>query len=268
MLCVSECRQTAPGVNHPTPWLGFAALLCAAVAAAILVVFLVKKPSLDLRVKLWLLLGLGVFPALTGATSTVAGMEATTHRDFCGSCHVMDAHYDNAIDPQAQSLAARHTRNPFFGKKSCYTCHADYGMYGYAMTKAGGMRHVYEYYLNGWNKKSMDEALETIHIMKPYDNLNCRQCHTTTLHDWLRVPDHQSLKKELDANRVSCASAGCHGFAHPFTKKPGFAANPKLGDRNLHPATVGSARPTDPGAAGSAPSAAPSAAPSQPGGEP
>lgn len=222
-------------------------------AAAILVVFLVKKPLLDLRVKLWLLLGLGVLPGLTGATSTVAGMEATTHRDFCGSCHVMDAHYNDAVDMAAQSLAARHTRNPFFGEKSCYTCHADYGMYGYALTKAGGMRHVYEYYLGGWNKKSLDEALEVIHIIKPYDNLNCRQCHTTTLHDWQRVPDHAALKKELDANTVSCASAGCHGFAHPFTKKPGFVANPKAGDRNVPAITAGSARATDPAQA--APSA-------------
>jgi hypothetical protein len=64
----------------------------------------------------------------------------------------------------------------------------------------------------------LETALEVIHIRKPYENLNCRQCHTTTGRDWLRVPDHGALKVELDSNRVSCASGGCHGNAHPFSK--------------------------------------------------
>jgi nitrate/TMAO reductase-like tetraheme cytochrome c subunit len=205
-------------VPHAGPWLGLVALGSAAFAAAILIGFLLKKPVLDLRVKLLLFLGLGVFPAIAAAASTVAGMERTTSREFCGSCHVMDAHFQNAVDPKSQSLAARHSRNPFFGEHSCYVCHADYGMYGYAMTKTGGMRHVYEYYLGGYDKMSLQQALKVIHLRKPYDNLNCRQCHTTTLRGWRSVPDHEALKTELFSNKVSCASAGCHGFAHPFDK--------------------------------------------------
>lgn len=198
--------------------LGIVALLCTAIAAAILITYLVRKPVLTLPVKLWLFLGLGVFPAIAAASSTVTGMERTTQREFCGSCHVMTAHYEDALNGTSQSLAARHTRNPFFGGKSCYVCHADYGMYGYAMTKAGGMRHVYEYYLGGYGDMTLDEAVKAIHIRKPYDNTNCRQCHTTSLYDWRRVPEHESLQAELDTNAVSCASAGCHGFAHPFSK--------------------------------------------------
>jgi len=51
-------------VPHAGPWLGVVALGCAAIAAAILIGFLLKKPVLDLRVKLALFLGLGVFPAI------------------------------------------------------------------------------------------------------------------------------------------------------------------------------------------------------------
>lgn len=200
--------------------LGFTAIFCALIAAAILVYYLVKKPFIDFRMKLQLFLGLGVLPAVTGVSSTVSGMDATTHREFCGSCHVMQTHYQDASDPKAQSLAARHSRNPFFGEKSCYVCHADYGMYGYAMTKAGGMRHVYEYYLGGYNKMPLEKFNQIIHLQKPYDNANCRQCHTATLSDWSKVSDHVSLKTELESNKVSCASAGCHGFAHPFNKPP------------------------------------------------
>ncbi len=183
-----------------------------------LVHHLVRRPALDLHVKLRLLAGLGVLPAVAAAASTAEGMQATTSRDFCGSCHVMQAHYEDASKPLSQSLAARHSRNPFFGEHSCYVCHADYGMYGYVLTKAGGMRHVYEYYLGGYDKLTLPEAVRTIKLLKPYDNVNCRQCHTTSLHDWRRVPDHESLKAQLDINRVSCASAGCHGYAHPFSK--------------------------------------------------
>lgn len=199
-------------------WLSITALAAIAAAAAILIAFLWKKPLIDLRIKLWLFAGLGVFPFLGATSSTIAGMETTTEGPFCGSCHVMQEHYADSENPDSQSLAARHSRNPMFGDRSCYVCHADYGMYGYALTKAGGMRHVYEYYLGGYSKMSMKEAREKIHILKPYDNANCRQCHTATLSDWKRVPEHASLQEELESNAVSCASAGCHGFAHPFFK--------------------------------------------------
>jgi cytochrome c-type protein NapC len=91
-------------------------------------------------------------------------------------------------------------------------------MYGYPMTKLGGLRHVYLYYLGGYDKLTVEEAKREIHLAKPYDNLNCRQCHTTTARGWRDIPDHKSLENELFSNKVSCASAGCHGFAHPFSK--------------------------------------------------
>lgn len=194
------------------------ALLSAGAAAIILFTYLVRRPSLHPRWRLWLFLGLGILPTIAATSSTVAGMQATTQRPFCGSCHVMTAHARDAADRSSQSLAARHSRNPQFGEHSCYVCHANYGMYGYALTKAAGMRHVWFYYFGGYRSMSLEQATKTIHLVKPYDNGNCRQCHTTTLKDWKRVPDHESLKAELDSNRVSCASAGCHGYAHPFTK--------------------------------------------------
>ena len=205
-------------MGHEKDWLGAIALLTAAAAAAILIRHLVRRPPLDLAHKVLLLFGLGFLPALSALSSSIAGMTATTNREFCGSCHVMQAHFQNAIDPKAQSLAARHTRNPYFGEHSCYTCHADYGMYGYALTKLGGLRHVYMYYLGGYRQMPLETAKAEIRLVKPYQNLNCQQCHTTTVAYWKRVPDHAALAREFSENRVSCASVGCHGFAHPFNK--------------------------------------------------
>jgi len=55
------------------------------------------------------------FAHTIGRHVDVSGMEATTHREFCGSCHVMTGHYLDSSNPLSQSLAARHSRNPFTG---------------------------------------------------------------------------------------------------------------------------------------------------------
>lgn len=220
-------------------WLALVALVTAGAAAVILLRFLLKRPALTFKEKLWLLLGLGVLPALSASSSTVVGMTGTTDRKFCGSCHVMGAHYGNAVDPLAQSLAARHSRNPYFGEHSCYVCHADYGMYGYALTKLGGLRHVYLYYFGGYREMPLAKAEREIRLVKPYENRNCRQCHTTTAAGWLKIPDHAALTAELGSNRVSCASPGCHGFAHPFTKTAAERQSSLL-DLKLGPAAAGS----------------------------
>jgi cytochrome c-type protein NapC len=217
--------------------LGYLSLAFAGSAAIILVRYLIKKPPLDLATKLWLFVGLGLLPGGAATSSTAAGVQGTTQRRFCGSCHIMGPYVADAENPASQSLAARHGRNPFFGAQNCYTCHADYGMFGYPLTKLQGMNHVYEYYLGGWGGLSLDEALAKIHLRKPYDNLNCRQCHTGTLADWGSVPEHVALQQELASNAVSCASSGCHGYAHPFTKDDGDVAP------ELPRSAIGSDRP-------------------------
>jgi nitrate/TMAO reductase-like tetraheme cytochrome c subunit len=212
-------------LEHPITPLGYACLVCVAGALLIISRYMWRPPALDFRTKIWLLLGLGILPGMAAATSTATGMHATTERHFCGSCHTMDEYVSDASDPNSQSLAARHGRNPFFGGSNCYVCHADYGMLGYPMTKLNGMRHVYMYYLGGWKGLSTEEVYAKIHLNKPYDNQNCRQCHTGTLADWATVPEHVALAAELEANTVSCASSGCHGYAHPFSKDDGGGAS-------------------------------------------
>jgi cytochrome c-type protein NapC len=165
-----------------------------------------------------LLFGLGVFPAACAAASTFYGMHRTTERSFCGSCHVMTVHQTDAEDPESNSLSARHARNPMFGGTNCYTCHADYGMLGYPMTKLGGMKHVYMYYLGGYGKMPIEEALKDIRVAKPYPNSNCMQCHSGGLASFKAVREHKALQEDLLTNRVACASAGCHGYSHPFNK--------------------------------------------------
>jgi len=202
---------------HGSP-LAWFAIVCAAAAAAILITYLVRRPpAFDRATKVWLLLGLGVFPIGVALGGNIEGYRATQTRAFCGSCHVMGAHAADANDAESRSLASRHSRNRFFGGESCYACHADYGMYGTIVTKIGGLRHVWLYYTQ-YKDVPLEEAKKTIHVIKPYSNATCMECHSTRLDVWQSVPDHASSLDDVRAGRVSCASGGCHGFAHPFTK--------------------------------------------------
>ncbi|MEO6773639.1 MAG: NapC/NirT family cytochrome c [Kofleriaceae bacterium] len=196
-----------------------AALGCAGMSAVLVVWYLVRRPPLTHATKLVLLAGIGGLPLITAATGNVAGFEATKTRLFCGSCHVMTPYSNDSEDPHSTTLAARHARNALFGEENCYACHANYGMYGTIITKLGGLRHVYEYTLH-YHNMSLKEARAKIHIREPFQNSTCMHCHSTDNPLWNAVKDHASLLPRLRDGSVSCASAGCHGPAHPFSKVP------------------------------------------------
>lgn len=199
----------------PSSPLAVVALGCCAFSAVILVAYVVRRPPLVRSTKIWLLLGLGILPIGAAATGNVQGFEATTSREFCGSCHVMALHQADSDDPASHSLASRHGRNPMFGARNCYVCHANYGMFGTVLTKMGGMRHVWLYYTQ-YHDMPIEQARRTITLRAPYPNDNCMQCHSTRDDLWLKGIDHKAALEDVRADRVSCASAGCHGLAHPF----------------------------------------------------
>jgi cytochrome c-type protein NapC len=201
------------------------ALVSAGLAALVVVWFLFRRPTLTNATKVWLLMGIGILPLATAMTGNVAGYEATKSRRFCGSCHVMTPYQTDTEDLHSLSLAARHSKNEMFGKDNCYACHADYGMFGTVTTKLGGLRHVYEYTFH-YRNMSLDEAKQKIHIRRPFQNSTCMHCHSTQGQSYLAVKDHKSIVFQVRTGAVSCASEGCHGPAHPFSKpaKPGKPA--------------------------------------------
>jgi cytochrome c-type protein NapC len=194
------------------------ALGTAVLATPFLVWYLVRRPTLTRATKVVLFLGIGFFPLLTAGSGNVAGFEATKEKRFCGSCHVMTPYARDTEDPNSTTLASRHSRNEQFGHESCYTCHADYGMFGTVVTKAGGMRHVYEYVFN-FHQLSFAAAEPKIHIRKPFPNSTCMRCHSTSVPSWNKIGEHAALLDELRTNQVTCVG-GCHGPAHPFKPVP------------------------------------------------
>jgi NapC/NirT cytochrome c family, N-terminal region len=223
------------------------ALTCAAIASVILIVYLVRRPPLIGATKLWLLLGLGVFPVGAAVAGNIEGFESTKKRKLCNSCHVMYEHVADSNDLNSKSLASRHSRNNLFGLENCYMCHRDYGMYGTLTTKIGGLRHVWMYYTRYFNVP-IEESRKTIHIYHPYPNGGCMQCHSTRLDVWAKEAEHRGLVEEVRADKVACASGGCHGFAHPFTKSPEDMASASViwrGEKN-RPRAASSASPQGP----------------------
>ena len=203
----------------PTDPLIMLSLGLAVAAALVLLWFLLWRPKLTRVTKVALLFGIGVLPIGTATTGNYVGFEATKARSFCGSCHVMTPYSNDSGDPKSTTLAARHARNAMFGEENCYACHADYGMFGTIKTKMGGMRHVW-LYTTEYHSMSLEEARQKIHILKPFQNSTCMHCHSTKNPGFNAVPDHGSILPRIRNGTVSCASAGCHGPAHPFSKGP------------------------------------------------
>ncbi|MEJ7601817.1 MAG: NapC/NirT family cytochrome c [Kofleriaceae bacterium] len=201
--------------SDPFLWL---ALGSAALAAVLLIWFLLRRPALTRMTKVVLLFGIGILPIATATNGNVAGYHAMKTTEFCSSsCHVMTPYGNDSLDPKSESLAARHARNAQFGHENCYACHADYGMFGTITTKLGGLRHVYEYTFN-YHQMSEEEALVKMEIRRPFSNATCMQCHSTQNPTWNKVGDHASTLERVRAGTLSCASEGCHGPAHPFSK--------------------------------------------------
>jgi nitrate/TMAO reductase-like tetraheme cytochrome c subunit len=192
---------------------------CAGVSALLALWYLIRRPALTHATKIVLLLAFGVLPLATATTGNLAGYEATKSRHFCGSCHVMTPYSADSDDLHSVTLAARHSRNAMFGTENCYACHADYGMFGTVTTKLGGLRHIYEYVFH-YHSMPLAEARQKIHIRKPFQNATCMHCHSTEGPSWNAVKDHASLLDQVRGGSISCASAGCHGPAHPFSKQP------------------------------------------------
>jgi cytochrome c-type protein NapC len=231
--------------------LAIASLGCGVIAVALIVDYLVVRPPLTRATKIWLFFALGVFPIGAAFFGNVKGYETTKARTFCGSCHVMVPHASDSDDRESTSLASRHARNRLFGDENCYVCHADYGMFGTVTTKLGGMRHVWRYYTE-YRNTSLEEAKKTIHLIAPYPNTSCMQCHSTELELWNAVPDHKASVADVRAGKISCASGGCHGFAHPFTKSDEElrGAAQARGERASPPISDGGAAQTVRGDAG------------------
>ncbi len=197
--------------------LGLACILFALGALLIVVWFLVTRPPLLRATRLALLVGIGIFPIGAAMTGNVRGYLVSQQRPFCSSCHVMTPYTDDSDDPTSPTLASAHARNEAFGKTNCYGCHSDYELFGTITTKISGLGHLYMYY-SEYRDATPQEAIDRIRLYKPYRNSTCMHCHSTQIPGWIENQDHRGALQEIRSGAMGCASAGCHGPSHPFSK--------------------------------------------------
>jgi cytochrome c-type protein NapC len=200
---------TVPQIDTLEQLLKATALVASVISILILVWYLIRRPPLGRMTKVMLLFGLGIMPLGVALTGNIAGFEYTLKRDFCGSCHVMLPYTEDAADPSSTSLAAIHSRNYSFGKESCYTCHADYQMFGAMTTKVNGLKHMLYYVTEYANTGPYGEGGKPIHMYKAFDNAMCTRCHSTTAPGWLSNDDHGGMIDDIRAGDAKCVD--CHG---------------------------------------------------------
>ncbi len=208
-----------PAIHTTEQLLQVIALSCAVLSILIGAWYIIRRPHLNQLTKSMLLLGLGVFPLIVSLTGNIASFEYTLTRPFCGSCHVMGPYLRDAEDPKSNSLAALHSRNHKFGENSCYSCHADYQMFGAITTKQNGMKHLFKYITEYVGTGPDGEGGPTIHLYKPFKSEACMQCHSTTAKRY--VEQHADSLADIRSGEARCID--CHDEVHPLAlaRRPG-----------------------------------------------
>ena len=208
----------AAAVPKPQGWIGTAddwarglGIVFCLFALALLAVARgrVKRFGLDGRTKEFLIVPMAVLPLIIVFLGFSYGLEASKTVSSCGSCHVMEPYVADLRNPASETLAATHFKNRFILSDQCYTCHADYGMFGGMRAKLDGVGHVVHNTLGSYKVP--------LTIAHPYPNVRCLGCHGESQR-FLKSEGHPKEDQPgLFKGEVSCIE--CHGPAHPSAKQ-------------------------------------------------
>jgi hypothetical protein len=155
----------------------------------------------------WLLLiGFMILSPLAYFINFGIAIEESKPVNFCNSCHVMEGYVKDLKNPESEYVAAIHYKYRLIADNQCYQCHSEYGLFGTAKAKMSGIRHIWSYYIAGYEKP--------IKLRGTYDNHICLHCHGP-VEDYQDVDEHKDYLKDLELNKQSCFGADCHVSPHP-----------------------------------------------------
>jgi cytochrome c-type protein NapC len=183
-------------------------LLYALIAVScILLAIIIGRPSVTAsrEGKMLAFVAFFVLPTVCGLWGASEHFERSKQTSFCLSCHIMEPWGRSLYVDDPAHLAAAHFQNHRVpADEACYTCHADYAMYGTIPTKLNGLHHVWVNY--------MGTAMKPIHLYKPFNNRECLHCHagSRSFQDAM----HVAMMDTLTSNQLSCVSSGCHDTVH------------------------------------------------------
>jgi cytochrome c-type protein NapC len=151
-----------------------------------------------------LMVGLLALPLLLSAGSVSYGVHESSRTTFCLSCHEMQRYGKSLFADNRAALSAVHYQNRLVDRdRTCYSCHADYAMFGDVKAKLNGLRHVWVHYFGTVPQKMA--------LYEPYPSANCLHCHDDARR-FVEAAPHQPVLDALYAGKASCL--GCHVVAH------------------------------------------------------
>jgi len=154
-----------------------------------------------------------LLPILTASMGAGEQMRRSEQTQFCLSCHHMEPYGKSLLVDDATYLPAAHFQNGRIPREqACYTCHTDYVLYGTALSKVRGLRHVYAQYLGG--------VQLPIRLYTAYNNRECLHCHegARSFEEGAVHSADPSIMAAIKSNELSCVSSGCHANVHDIAQ--------------------------------------------------
>jgi cytochrome c-type protein NapC len=186
-----------------------AAILIAQIILSVIfaAIFLVR-PSLTKSTgwKIVAFIGLCALPGLCIVGGMNLHMQRSEQTKFCISCHAMEPYGRSLYVDDPKYIPAQHFQNHRVpAEMACYSCHADYSIYGPLNEKLTGLTRIYKQYVTS--------PPNPITIPGGFDNRQCLHCHLGA-RNFEENPVHSSLIDSLRSNQMSCLTSGCHDTAH------------------------------------------------------
>lgn len=170
------------------------------------------KRHTDTATRWLLLIAFLILSPLAYALSFGLAVNGSKPVAFCNSCHVMNAYVDDLENPDSEHLAALHFQYRWIADHQCYTCHSDYGLFGDVEAKLAGLRHIWFYYVAGYETP--------LKIRGTYDNERCLYCHGP-VKSYRELPQHRKNEMAIDTSEMSCIGGKCHVTPHPKSAAEG-----------------------------------------------
>jgi cytochrome c-type protein NapC len=150
--------------------------------------------------------GLCVLPALCVVGGMDFHMQRSEQTQFCISCHVMQPYGRSLYVDDPNYIPAQHFQNHRVpADRACYSCHADYSIYGPLNEKITGLTRIWKQYVTS--------PPNTITIPGGFKNEQCLHCHAGS-RKFEEDPTHTALMDTLKSNQLSCLTGGCHDTVH------------------------------------------------------
>jgi cytochrome c-type protein NapC len=185
-------------------------LICQIALSVVLAAIFLIRPSLTRAAgwKIVAFIGLCVLPALCIVGGMSAHVQRSEQTRFCISCHVMIPYGQSLYVDDASHIPAQHFQNHRVPvDMACYSCHADYSIYGPLKDKLQGLKRIYIQYVS----TAPDPA--SIRIPGGFQNAQCLHCHLGA-RNFEENPVHAAMLDSLKSNQTSCLTSGCHDTAH------------------------------------------------------